>query len=80
MISRIERGHVDGVTLGTLRRIARALEISVELLPRSRSANVDRLVHAKHAELAESVIRWLGGFAGWIVRPEVSFSRSASVV
>jgi transcriptional regulator with XRE-family HTH domain len=75
VISRVERGHVDGVTVGALRRIAAALEISVELLPRSRSANVDRLVHARHAELAESVIRWLGRFDGWIVRPEVSFSR-----
>lgn len=75
VISRVERGHLEGVTVGAIRRIALALEISVELLPKSRSANVDRLVSTRHAELAESVIRWLGRFGGWIVRPEVSFSR-----
>ena len=75
VISRVERGHVDGVSVGTLRKIALSLDIRVELLPRSRSANVDRLMNALHAKLAESVVRWLGTFGGWIVRPEVSFSR-----
>lgn len=74
-ISRVERGHVEGVSVGRLRRIASALDIRVELVPRSRSANLERLVSARHGELAESVIRWLGAFGGWIVRPEVSFSR-----
>lgn len=74
-ISRVERGHIDGVSVGTLRRIASALDIRVELVPRSRSANLERLVSAKHGELAESVIRWMSAFDGWIVRPEVSFSR-----
>jgi len=74
-ISRVERGHLDPVGLGTIRKIALGLDIRVELLPRSRSANIDRLVHALHAELAESVVRWLEAFGGWVVRPEVSFSR-----
>jgi transcriptional regulator with XRE-family HTH domain len=74
-ISRVERGHLDAVSLGTLRKIALGLDIRVELLPRSRSASVDRLVNALHAELAESVVRWLDTFGGWVVRPEVSFSR-----
>jgi transcriptional regulator with XRE-family HTH domain len=74
-VSRVERGHLDGVSLGTLRKIALVLDIRVEPLPRSRSANIDRLVNALHAELAESVVRWLEMFGGWVVRPEVSFSR-----
>jgi transcriptional regulator with XRE-family HTH domain len=74
-ISRVERGHLDAVALGTIRAIARALDIRVELLARSRSADLDRLVSAKHAALAESVLKWLVGFDGWTVRPEVSFSR-----
>ena len=74
-ISRVERGHLSSVSLGALRRIAQALDIRVELLPRSRSANVHRLANARHADLAEAVIKWLLGLGGWIVRPEVSFSR-----
>ena len=74
-VSRVERGHLEGVSVGTLRRIASALDIRVDLVPRSRSANLERLVSARHSGLAESVIRWLGTFGGWIVRPEVSFSR-----
>ena len=74
-VSRIERGHLDSISFGTIRVVARALEIRVEVLPRSRSADIDRLLSARHAGLAEAIVRWLGGFGGWIVRPEVSFSR-----
>ncbi len=74
-ISRVERGHLDSVSFGRLRRIAAALEIRVEVVARSRSANVDRLASAMHAGLAEAVITWLSAVGGWVVRPEVSFSR-----
>jgi transcriptional regulator with XRE-family HTH domain len=77
VISRLERGHVDGISVGTLRAVARALDIRIELVPRSRSGNLDRLVGQKHANLAEAVIRWLGvigGAGAWVIRPEVSFA------
>jgi transcriptional regulator with XRE-family HTH domain len=74
-ISRVERGHIDAVAVGTLRRIARELDIRIEVMLRSRSANLERLVAARHAELGEAVIRWLAGIEGWVIRPEVSFSR-----
>ena len=66
---------MDTVAFGTIRAVARALEIRVELLPRSRSADLDRLISGRHSGLAEAVVRWLAGFGGWAVRPEVSFSR-----
>ena len=74
-VSRIERGHLDTQSLRSVRQVAAALEIRVELLPRSRAANVDRLVSARHGALAESVVSWLLGINGWVVRPEVSFSK-----
>lgn len=73
-VSRLERGAIDGMPLGTIRKVARVLEIAVELRPRSRNADLDRLVNARHAALAEAVIGWLGSFGGWVVRPELSFS------
>jgi hypothetical protein len=57
-----------------LRKVAQALEIRVELLPRSRAADLDRIVNARHAALAEAVIAWFERLGGWSVRPEVSFS------
>lgn len=74
-ISRVERGKLDAISLGTIRAIARVLEIGVELVARSRGAEPDRVVNARHGALGEAVIRWLGTRDGWVARPEVSFSR-----
>jgi len=73
-VSRIERGHLDGISLRVIRLVAAALEIRVELLPRSRSADLDRLVNARHAALAEAVLAWFASLGGWVARPEVSFN------
>jgi transcriptional regulator with XRE-family HTH domain len=73
-ISRLERGQLDRMPMEILRRVAAALDIRIELLPRSRGADLDRLVNAKHAALAEAVVARLKLVGGWEVRPEVSFS------
>src|SRR6185295_16305946 len=73
-VSRFERGHVVDMPLRTVRAIAGALEIRIELLPRSRGGDVDRIINARHAALSEAVIEWLGRFPDWVVRPEVSYS------
>jgi transcriptional regulator with XRE-family HTH domain len=73
-VSRIERGRLDELSFGTLRRVARALDVSLELLPKSRSGDLDRVRSARHSALAEAVIGWIGGLPGWTVVPEVSFS------
>jgi transcriptional regulator with XRE-family HTH domain len=73
-VSRFERGHLDAVQVKTLRAIARVLDIRVELLPRSRGADLDRLLNARHTALTEAVVRWWSGFGGWTIRPELSFA------
>jgi transcriptional regulator with XRE-family HTH domain len=73
-VSRLERGLIDGMAMSTIRAIARAVDVRVELLPRSRAADLERIVAGAHAALAEAVVTWLSRFAGWIVRPEVGFS------
>lgn len=73
-ITRLERGHAGRMTIEMVRRVAAVLDIRVELLPRSRAADLDRLVNAKHAALAEAVVARLRRVRGWEVRPEVSFS------
>ena len=74
VVSRLERGHLDSMQLRTLRSVSGALEIRLELLPRTRGADLDRMVNARHAALTEAVVAWLRSRSGWEVRPEHSFS------
>lgn len=73
-VSRIERGHLDSVSLRALRAVASVLEIRVDIVPRWRGGDLERAVSARHARLAEAAIRWLAAYEGWVVRPEISFS------
>jgi transcriptional regulator with XRE-family HTH domain len=75
VISRIERGHLDRIALGTILEVARALDVQVSLAARSRGADLDRLVSGRHAGLHESVARWFADvLPEWTLEPEVSFS------
>lgn len=73
-ISRVERGHLDQLALSTIRSVGRALDVRMELVGRSRGADLERLANARHAALAEHVVRGLASVGGWSVRPEVSFA------
>jgi transcriptional regulator with XRE-family HTH domain len=75
LISMIERGHMDTVSLRILRRVAGALDIRVDLTPRWRAGDLDRLLNARHSELHELVARWFAEeLPDWVLAPEVSFS------
>jgi transcriptional regulator with XRE-family HTH domain len=74
-ISRLERGHPDPLTLDTIRRVASALDIRVDLVPRWRAGDLDRLLNAKHSQLHELVARWFGTeLPAWVLAPEVSYA------
>src|SRR6185369_16399984 len=73
-VSRLERGVLDALSLRSIRAVAKVLDVRVELLPRSRAADLERVVSGAHAALAQAVVAWLGRFSGWVVRPEVGFS------
>ncbi len=74
VISRIERGHLDTVSLATLRKVAAALDVRIDVRAFGRSGDLDRLVNARHAALHEGVARDLGRLPGWHFHPEVSFA------
>ena len=74
-VSRVERGHLGEVLLSAVRAIAGSLDIRVEVIARARAVDLDRVINARHSALAEHLVSWLSGFPGWIVRPEVSYSR-----
>jgi transcriptional regulator with XRE-family HTH domain len=73
LISLIERGHVSSLTLETLRRVGSVLEIRLDVKPRWRGGELDRLLNSGHSALAEAVTVYLQNL-GWTVAPEVSFS------
>ena len=73
LYSMIERGHLDQVTLGRLRKVATVLEVQLPLEARWRGGALDRVLSQRHADMSEAVAQMLAT-AGWEVRPEVSFN------
>ena len=74
-ISRVERGHFGSLPLDTTRAICAALDIRLDLQPRWRGGDLDRMLSLRHSSLHESVTRVLAtSFPDWTIAPEVSFS------
>jgi transcriptional regulator with XRE-family HTH domain len=74
VVSRIERGRLTEVSIRSLRRVADALEIHVELVPRWRGGELDRLVNRRHAALHETALAMVTASPGWEVISEASFA------
>lgn len=68
-----ERGHLDQLTVATLRRIASVLEVRLNVEPSWRGGRIERVLSGRHAAMAERVTSMVVE-AGWIVRPEASFN------
>ena len=73
LVSRIERGNADGVTVATLRRLLAAVDADLWLQVRWRGGELDRLLDEGHASLTGDTVQLLSAH-GWEVRVEVSFS------
>ena len=73
-ISRVERGHIETLSIRTLRAVAKALDVRVDIVPRWRSGDLDRLLNARHSQLHELVAAHFTELPGWTAEPEVSFA------
>ena len=73
-VGRIERGLLEDLSFGTVRKVLRALEMWLDLTPRWRGPDLDRLINATHAALQGSGLRRFQELPGWIGVPEASFS------
>jgi hypothetical protein len=73
VISRIERGRVDEVSVATLRKTAEALDASLDVRLRWNGEALDRLLDEAHAGLVEAFVQRLRA-DGWLAEVEVSFS------
>jgi transcriptional regulator with XRE-family HTH domain len=74
VVSLVERGHLDRVSIPAFRRVAGALEIRAEISLSLPHGEIERLLGAGHAALHESLARYLTGVPGWVHAPEVSFA------
>jgi transcriptional regulator with XRE-family HTH domain len=72
-VSRIERGHLDALSLRALRAAFGALDARLVARVLWRGGEIDRVLDERHAELVGTVARHLQGL-GWTVLPEVTFS------
>jgi transcriptional regulator with XRE-family HTH domain len=72
-ISRLERGRVDEVSVATLRKVAEALEASLDVRLRWNGEGLDRLLDEAHAGLVERLVQRLLT-DGWLADVEVSFA------
>jgi hypothetical protein len=73
LVSVVERGHLDGVTMGTLRSMLAGLDARGELDVRWRGGALDRLLDERHASLVGRVVELVQS-AGWVVRVEASYA------
>jgi transcriptional regulator with XRE-family HTH domain len=72
-VSRLERGRAANVTVHTLEAVAFALDMSLDVRPRWRGGELDRVLNAAHAAMHETLARMLRP-PMWDLAPEVSFS------
>ena len=73
MVSLVERGHLQRVSLTIVRRIVAALDASLVIEVRWRAGALDRLLDEDHARLAAALASHLVR-AGWEVHVEVTYS------
>lgn len=71
-VSRAEAGLV--ADLPRLREIARPLDLRLDVVPRWRGGDLDRLLNARHSAMHEAVARDFAGLVGWTSLAEVSFA------
>lgn len=72
-ISRIERGNFEATSVSMLLRVAGALEIRIDWMPRWRGGELDRMLNAGHAAMHEAAARELAG-TEWLTAAETTFS------
>jgi len=72
-VSRAERGHLDTLSIATVRRLFAAVDARIEVSPRWRGGDVDRLLDLDHAHVSATAAAMLRAY-GWAVLSEVTFS------
>ena len=73
VVSFVERGQLERISLARLRRVLKSVDAELVLVVRWRGGEVDRLVDERHAWLGGRVAEILAA-DGWSVFPELTYS------
>jgi transcriptional regulator with XRE-family HTH domain len=73
LVSLMERGHLDRLTVRSVRRIAAVLEVQLPFAPRWRGGDAVRLLDAGHSAIVEHLVRSLRR-SGWETGVEYTFN------
>lgn len=74
IIVRIERGRLDSLPIGMLRRVATALDARFDTYIRWQGGDLGRLINARHSAMHEALMQSFAANPKWTAEPEVSFS------
>lgn len=74
VVSLVERGRLNDAPVGSIARMAAALDADLDVRLRWRGEGLDRLLDQAHAALVERVVELLQGLS-WETAVEVSFSK-----
>ena len=74
LVSLVERGHLDRLSLTALRRVAAVLDVRLDVSARWRGGELDRLVNARALRARRGRCTQFCGQPGWQLAPEVSFN------
>ena len=74
IVGRIEHGRLGTIPIGTIRRVAAALDARFDTVVRWHGGDLGRLVNSRHAAMHEAMAIFMACLDGWVAEPEVSFS------
>lgn len=74
MVGRIEHGRLASVPLGSVRKVAEALDARFDTTVRWHGGDLGRLINARHSAMHEVMAAVMGELDGWLSEPEVSYS------
>lgn len=75
VVSRLERGHIDRLSLPQIEAVCTVLEVRVDLVGRWHGGDAGRLMNAAHSSMHEAAARWFARlWPQWTLAPEVTFS------
>jgi transcriptional regulator with XRE-family HTH domain len=74
IVGRIEHGRLETIPIGSLRRVAQAVDARVDLIARWQGGDLSRLINARHAAMHEAMAQAFAASSEWHAEPEVSFS------
>jgi transcriptional regulator with XRE-family HTH domain len=74
LVTKIESGRIESVSLRAVRKVVAALGGTAEVFIRAPGGEADRALNAGHAAMHEAAARLFRRLDGWVTAPEVTFS------